>query len=221
MTLMDRSRRVVDLSHPLDEGTPPYPGDPAVKMTVFDQTDGAPEGEIHANASGIATSLHCGTHIDAPFHFCGDGKRIDQVDLAQSLGPATRVRLPYAESPVIGREHLASVETSLRQTRRLIFHTGWFERWKHDDYFTGHPMISTDAAEFLVECGTVLIGVDFPSPDRHPYATHLVLLGAGILIVENQTNIDALPGDTFEFFAVPLKISGRDGSPVRAFAIEH
>ena len=79
-------------------------------------------------------------------------------------------------------------------------------------------MLSADGAEFLVQTGIDLVGVDFPSVDRPPHAAHLVLLGRSVLIVENLTNLAALDRISFEFSAIPLAIIGRDGSPVRAFA---
>ena len=65
----------------------------------------------------------------------------------------------------------------------------------------------------------MLIGVDTPSVDRPPFEAHLAILGAGALIVENLTNLDAIGPEVFQLIATPLKILGRDGSPVRAVAI--
>lgn len=77
-----------------------------------------------------------------------------------------------------------------------------------------------DAAEFLVDRGITLIGVDFPSIDRPPFPAHEMLLGNDVLILENLTNLDAVTGPVFQLSAIPLRIIGRDGSPVRAIAIE-
>ena len=71
----------------------------------------------------------------------------------------------------------------------------------------------------LLDCGVQLVGVDTPSVDRLPFEAHLALLGHGVLIVENLTNLDAIPADVFQLVALPLKILGRDGSPVRAVAL--
>ncbi len=99
-----------------------------------------------------------------------------------------------------------------------MLNTGWHHRWGSADYFTAHPVITGEAAQFLVDCGVMLVGVDTPSVDRAPYPAHLVLLGNDVLIVENLTNLDAIDGDDFEFIALPLAVVGRDGSPVRAAA---
>jgi kynurenine formamidase len=214
-------RRFIDLSHPLSAATPPFPGDPPLEIRVFDATvKPAVPGEFHANCSHLAMSLHCGTHMDAPFHFIHEGRTIDQVPLERCTGEALVLRLPYqTHGMVIDAEHLAPHEAQLRATRRVILNTGWHHRWKADDYFTAHPVISVAAASLLVRYGEQLVGVDFPSVDRAPYETHLELLGNDLLIVENLTNLDAIPGDTIELVALPLAIAGRDGSPVRAVAI--
>src|SRR5690606_3584213 len=165
-------------------------------------------------------SLHCGTHMDAPFHFFGDGDAIDRVPLEFCTGAATILRLPSAvEAGTITRDDLLPFGEEIHATRRVIFDTGWHRRWREADYFTAHPVISTDAAWYLVDKDVCLIGVDFPSVDREPYKTHQVLLGSGIVIVENLTNLGAVSEDVVRFAAFPLRLSGRDGSPVRAVAI--
>jgi kynurenine formamidase len=75
------------------------------------------------------------------------------------------------------------------------------------------------AAEFLLDCGVELTGVDMPSVDQAPYPAHRVLLAAGVPIVENLTNLDAIGADFFELIVLPLRLAGRDGSPVRAIAV--
>jgi arylformamidase len=215
------SRRIIDLSHPLSPRTPAFPGDPALAITIFDSAaTSSSAGERHLNCSHLAMSLHCGTHMDAPFHFFQDRTTIDQVLLDRCIGPALLLRLPFAVHGLsIEAEHLAPHEERLRATRRVVFNTAWHHRWGADDYFSAHPVISGAAARFLVDCGVQLVGVDTPSVDRPPFEAHLALLGNDVLIVENLTNLDAIDGDVFQFIAAPLKIVGRDGSPVRAVAM--
>ncbi len=87
------------------------------------------------------------------------------------------------------------------------------------DYFTEYPDITTDAAEFLVECGVHLVGVETGSVDFHPNETHIVLLGNDVLIIECLTNLDKIRSERFLFSAIPLNLEGLDGSPVRAVAL--
>lgn len=215
-----RRQTIVDLSHPLGPQTAAFPGDPPPAIQILDTaTNPTSDQKRHMNCSAIATSLHCGTHMDAPFHFFPDGRRIDQVPLDRCVGPTLLVRLPFETHASIGREHLEPYESQLREARRIVINTRWHHRWGAADYFTQHPVITEAAARFLVECGTLLVGVDIPSVDQDPYAAHLELLGNDVLIVENLTNLDAVVGDVFHLIATPLAISGRDGSPVRAVAV--
>lgn len=215
------SRRIIDLSHPLSAATPAFPGDPSPEIKIFDSTELPNDrGTRHLNCSHLAMSLHCGTHMDAPFHFFGDRATIDQIPLDRVVGRATLVRLPWdVAGPTIEAAHLTSYESRLKTTRRVVFNTLWHHRWGQEDYFTAHPVITGAAARVLLEWGVQLVGVDTPSVDRPPFEAHLALLGGDVLIVENLTNLDAIPGDEFELIAAPLAIVGRDGSPVRAMAI--
>ncbi len=219
MTLANRT--IIDLSHPLSESTPAFPGDPAPRITIFDATDRPSEsGERHLNCSHLALSVHCGTHMDAPFHFFGDATTIDRVPLEITIGPAVLVRLPWQQNGLtIDERHIAPYAERLRELKRIVINTLWHHRFGQDDYFTAHPVITGAAAKLMMDCGVRLVGVDTPSVDRPPYEAHLAILGSGAVIVENLTNLDALSGDEFELIATPLAILGRDGSPVRALAM--
>lgn len=215
---------MIDLTHPLGVETPAFPGDPPVAVEILDSTDFPGDGATrHLNSSRLSVCTHCGTHMDAPFHFFSGGCPIDQVPLQACVGPAVLVPLrgsPSSASPlVIDAVQLQPWEAEIRAARRVVLYTGWCERWQLDDYFTDHPVLTGEAAQFLVNCGALLLGVDFPSVDRPPFPAHLVLLGNGVVIVENLTNLAALPGRGFELIALPLPLSGRDGSPVRAVAV--
>ena len=110
------------------------------------------------------------------------------------------------------------MEAKLRRVPKVILNTGWASRWGTPEYFTDHPCLSAASAEFLVECGVHLVGIDMPSVDRPPFPAHLALLGNGVVIVENLTNLREIGADEFELAALPLSLVGRDGSPVRAIA---
>jgi arylformamidase len=213
---------IIDLSHPLDTGTPPFPGNPAVEIFVqatipSDHPIGVPGA---MNVSRIHTGLHVGTHMDAPFHFYRQGCTIDQIALDHAVGPAVLVELGQKRAKAeITPAELLPHEAAIAQARRIVFNTGWASRWGQADYFTDHPVISAEAAHLIVEWGVLLIGIDTPSVDRHPYPAHFALLGNKVLIVENLTNLDSIQQPLFQFVALPLKITARDASPVRAVAI--
>lgn len=213
---------MIDLSYPLDPATPVYPDYPRVAITILDATDRpANGGARHLNSSHVSIGLHCGTHMDAPFHFFGDGPTIDRIPLERCVGPAALVRIPAdVHRGQIEPAHLAAAADAIRRTGRLVLNTGWHARWGAADYFEAHPVLSGAVAEYLVELGVGLVGIDTPSVDRSPYPAHLALLGNGVLIVENLTNLDAIHSAVFTLAAIPLALRGRDGSPVRAVAID-
>jgi arylformamidase len=219
--MANNRRQIIDLSHSLSEQTPAFPGDPPPEIKIFDSaTAASTAGERHLNCSHLGMSLHCGTHMDAPFHFFQDGLTIDRVPLERCIGPAILIRIPSdVHGPTIEREHLVPHTAQLRTVGRVVFNTGWHHRWGQANYFSEHPVITGAAAELLVECGVQLVGVDTPSVDRPPFPAHLVILGAGVLIVENLTNLDVIEPEVFQLIVTPLKILGRDGSPVRAVAV--
>jgi kynurenine formamidase len=204
--------RIVDLSQPVGAGTPVFPGDGPVRVTVLEQ------GSV--NLSRIHLSVHTGTHMDAPFHFFSGAETIDRIPLERCVGPARRIDLRgIAAGAEIRREHLATRPDTPLRAHAAILHTGWSKQWGAPRYFTEHPCLGADAAQFLVDCGVQLVGVDMPSVDRAPYPAHQILLRAGVPIVENLTNLDAIGAGLFQIVVLPLKLAGRDGSPVRAVAI--
>ena len=212
-------RQIIDLSHSLSVETPAFPGDPALEIRILDAaTRPSAAGERHLNSSHLSMGLHCGTHMDAPFHFFQDGPTIDQVLLERCMGTTLLIRLPH-DTRVIDEKDVAPYATQLQANARVVFNTGWHHQWGKRNYFSEHPVITGAAARVMVDCGVRLIGVDTPSVDRPPFEAHLAILGAGVLIVENLTNLDAIATDVFELIATPLKIRGRDGSPVRALAL--
>lgn len=212
---------IIDLTHPLDSSTPFFAGLEGAEITVLatippEHPPGTPGA---GNISRLSTNLHVGTHMDAPFHFYHRGPTIDQIALERCVGAALLLDLTHktAHSQITAAD-LAPYEAAMRQTPRVILHTGWFHRWGAANSFSEHPAIAEDAARLLVACGIDLVGVDTPSVDHPPYATHFILLGHNLLIVENLTNLDQIKRDHFHFTALPLKITGRDGSPVRVVA---
>jgi kynurenine formamidase len=204
--------RIVDLSQPVGAGTPVYPGDGPVRVAILDQAS--------VNLSRIDLCVHTGTHMDAPFHFFNDADTIDCIPLDRCVGPARLIDLRgIAAGGEIRREHLEKRLNAPLHAHAAVLHTGWSKQWGAPRYFSDHPCLAADAAQFLVDCGVHLVGVDMPSVDRAPYPAHRILLRAGVPIVENLTNLDAIGADLFRIVVLPLKLAGRDGSPVRAVAI--
>ena len=206
------SGRIVDLSQPVCAGTPVFPGDGPVRVTILERSS--------VNLSRIDLSVHTGTHMDAPFHFFDGAETIDRVPLDRCVGRARLIDLrDIAAGREIRREHLEHRRDGPLGAHAAVLHTGWSKQWGAPRYFSDHPCLTADAAQFLVDCGVQLVGVDMPSVDRAPYAAHQILLRAAVPIVENLTNLEAIGADLFQIVVLPLKLAGRDGSPVRAVAI--
>ena len=218
---------LIDLSHPLDPATPPWPGNPPVEVHHVStippargpRDRGAPGEPISCNTSAFLTCNHTGTHMDSPAHFYNGVQTIEQVPLEMCIGPAALVDVrhihPRAE---ITPADFALCEQAIKTTGKVVFWTGWSSRWGDDNYFDDYPVLNEAAAVWLVERGVHLVALDTPSPDRDPHPVHYVLLGANIVIVENLTHLDLIGRDVFELIVVPLPLRGLEASPVRALA---
>jgi len=142
------------------------------------------------------------------------------VPLERCMAPARLIDLRgITPAPEIRRYHLRTRCPAPMAGHAVILHTGWSKHWGTSRYFTGHPCIAADAASYLVDCGVALVAVDMPSVDRDPYPAHRTLLGAGIPIIESLTNLDGIGEQPFQLVVLPLRLTGRDASPVRAVAI--
>lgn len=177
----------------------------------------------------ISLVTHCGTHIDAPAHFFNHGATVDNLPLSKLNGPAVIIDVT-GKSP---RERIRWSDISNQRSLLeegasnggiVLFRTGWSQYWGTQKYFD-HPFLDGDIARQLVEMGVQVIGVDAMSPDEtkidvseSSFTVHKVTLGAGMVIAENLTNLDKLQAGSWIVSVVPLKITGGDGSPVRAFA---
>ncbi len=219
-TAKGKSLKRVDLTYPLCSGMPTYADAPAVEVNALERAeDPEIKGRRSLNVTRLSMMVHTGTHMDAPFHFFSSGWTIDHVPLDRCVGPALMVEL--GDLPVhqeISLRAVPGLKEKLRRVPKVILSTGWARYWGRPQYFTDHPCISGPSAEFLVECGVHLVGVDMPSVDHSPFPAHLALLGNGMVIVENLTNLREIGADEFELAVLPLSLAGRDGSPVRAIA---
>jgi kynurenine formamidase len=208
---------IVDLSQPVYHGMPVYPGDP--------ETSIAPSGSYDREGyvlHSITLGTHAGTHVDAPLHFVSGATAIDAFSVLDAcIGSAlvcdvTHVP-PQAE---IKPGDLGDSLDRITRGDRILLATGWSERMGREEYYSGYPGISPDLAALLVERGVMLLGVETPS--LHPAigkSIHKQLFAGGMVVVENLANLRQLAGRRIFFSAVPLKLRGLEGSPVRAYAV--
>jgi kynurenine formamidase len=106
--------------------------------------------------------------------------------------------------------------------KAVLVHTGWDRHWRTDRYYEDHPFLTGEAADWLVEQGVALVGIDSHNIDdtrRRSRPVHTKLLAAGIPICEHMTDLGRLPDADFRFYAVPPKIRGMGTFPVRAYAV--
>jgi arylformamidase len=164
------------------------------------------------NLGSVTMSIHTGTHTDAPFHFLADGRRMEACDLARYLGPARVIDVSGAAEITV--EHLRSID--LTGTPRVLLKT---LAWTNYEAFPAEvPVIAAETPAYLQERGVVLLGVDLPSVDKiesRDLPNHRRLAACGIAIVESL-DLRAVPPGVYELIALPLRLVGADGSPLRA-----
>jgi kynurenine formamidase len=178
------------------------------------------------NAQTLHLYSHCGTHIDAPTHSEAGDRTIDEVPLAQCMGPAWLVKLDgIAPRMLITVADLGGIATRFAPGDSLILRTGWSAFVDEAKWRDELPRVSLELARWCVEHRVKLLGVEPPSvadvndlPEL--IRIHQTLLGGGVLPVEGLTNLEAIRQEKVFFAALPLKPLRGDGSPVRAFAIE-
>lgn len=205
---------IVDLTHPIADGTPAYPGDPGVTLETFHEVT---EAGYHV---GLFTSgTHVGTHVDVPRHVSDDGLTSERVDLSRCVGAARVVDVPNC-----GAGGIISAETAelgvVQAGDRILFRTGWASHWGAADYFTDFPDLDLALARELAAAGVVLVGLEQPSVHRTQHLeVHRALLDSEVLIVEGLANLELLP-ERVMLACLPLPIVGGDGGPCRAVAWE-
>ncbi|TDL66609.1 arylformamidase [Rhodococcus qingshengii] len=200
--------KMIDISRRLENGMPVWPGDTAFQYEV--SWSKAESGSV--NVGSLSMSTHTGTHVDAPFHFDDNGKRIIELDLELYIGPVRVVDMIGKES--IGAKDLENVD--LEGFQRVLFRT---LAWENSREFPEKiPFIEGDLGPYLAEKGIRLIGVDVPSVDpidSKDLHAHHSLNENGIHILESVLLDQVEPGD-YELIALPLPLVEGDGSPVRA-----
>jgi kynurenine formamidase len=209
--------KLIDLSHTLENSMPVFPGDdsPRFKKVMTHQHDG-----VQVIRMDLAT--HHGTHIDCPRHFYENGLTTDSAQLQNFHGKALRIDCRmFAVGDVISLDYLTQLDVDWDEFSWVVLFTGWSKFWGSKKYVDDFPALSREAAKFLVEKKIKGIGLDVISIDAihsTDYPIHNIILGSGLFVIENLTNLHLIPTDVFTLSAFPLKIKAGDGSPVRAVA---
>ena len=165
------------------------------------------------NSSSIHTSVHAGTHVDAPFHFLSDGITIEELPLDLFIGPA---RVCAVECGT----HITAVEVAragIDGETRVLFKTRNSQLLKKGDYDASFAPFSVDGAKALVDRGVKLVGLDYLSAAaaNEQVPVHRAFLDHGVILLEGVDLAEVPPG-RYELFCPPVKLAGSDGAPCRA-----
>ena len=221
MSAMPIRRRVVDLTHVVEDGMVTYPGLPGPQVGVHLTREAstavyAPGTTFEIGRITMVTNT--GTYLDAPLHRFADGADLTGVPLdrvAAVPGVVADVRGVRA----IGPDALAGVAV---EGRAVLLRTGHDVHWRTPAYAVDGPFLTADGARLLADAGAALVGTDAMNVDdtgdgRRPAHTTLLAAGAGVL--EHLTNLGDLPPDGFELHAAPVPVRGLGTFPVRAYAV--
>jgi len=195
--------QIYDISQELF-GCAVYPGDPAPARTVLMSTA---NGDL-CNLTALSMCAHNGTHVDAPFHFYGDGKTIDQVSLEHFIGEAYVVSHTGDVTAGDAAAMLKAADMACRESvRRLLIR--------------GSAVVTLEAAEVFAQRGLLLLGNESQTvgPEDAPMAVHLMLLAKEIVLLEG-IRLQDVPDGAYLLQAAPLNLGGADGAPCRAVLLK-
>jgi arylformamidase len=207
------SRKYIDVSVPVSSNLPRWPGSPEIN---FQKNLDLNKGDI-ATDTTLHFSVHTGTHVDAPLHFIRDGKSVDQMNLDVLMGKAyVAVLSDTVES--ITSDVLDKISLP-KKTKRLLLRTRNSHLWKTNgsEFQPDFVGLTSDAAQWVVDRGIQLIGVDYLSVQRYADGpeTHQILLKAEVTIIEGL-NLTEISEGLYELICLPIKLQGIEGAPARA-----
>ena len=207
--------KIFDITRPLQNTLAEWPGDTPFNYRLTGRMD---EGLV-VNVGAVTMGIHNGTHMDSPFHYVANGERIDAMPPELFVGLAVVVDVAKAGWS-IEREHLVHAEADFARAPRVLLKTGgWQDSTKFPEEI---PTLNPDVPAWLQAAGVRVIGVDVPSVDGIHSKTlpvHAAMAAANIYIIESL-DLSQVPEGVYELIALPLKIVGADGSPVRAILRE-
>ena len=230
----------VDLTHEFSEDTLYWvTAEPFKRTTV---AEGVTPGGFYYSAYNYSAAEHGGTHLDSPIHFAEGKKTVDQIELDQLIG--TAVKIDVSDIALGDRGYLVTVNDILRWESAngeiptgsiILFHTGFGRYWPDAKQYLGtdqkgpdavkdlhFPGLHPDSAAWLVtNRKPKAVGIDTASIDRGQstlFEAHVALMTNNIPAFENVANLDKLPATGFQIIALPMKIKGGSGGPLRIAA---
>jgi kynurenine formamidase len=232
---------LVDLTHTFDATTLVWPTSRPFELQKV--ADGVTPGGFYYASNDVHTAEHGGTHVDAPIHFAAGQLSADRIPLSRLIGPAVVIDVTSATEK--SADYLISVgdvtqwETThgpIEKGSLVLLRTGFGSRWPDAERYLGtalrgpegvarlhFPGLHPDAAAWLVRARAIgAVGIDTASIDRGQsttYETHRILAAAGVPAFENLANLEQLPTRGAVLVALPMKIGGGSGGPLRAVAL--
>lgn len=209
-----------EISHSLTDTLSAIPGYPKPTIRKLKSMPEAP-----ADLTEIQLITHYGTHVDAPGHFLMEGPKFDQVPLERLWGQGVVWHINPGDYGLIDVADLELARPRMQPGDIVLFDTGRGKLMAHPAY-DRHASLTPEAAEWLVNRGARMVGVDFSTPDLanevrpkgFNWPVHHILLSQGILIAEHVANLDRFAGHRIDAMFNGLNIHGSDGSPTRAIA---
>ncbi len=233
---------LIDLSHDFSDETIYWVTAQEFELdTVF---NGETDKGYYYSANNISTAEHGGTHIDAPIHFSKNGQSVDEIPLDKLIGKA--IKIDVSSNALNSPDYQISIEDFTNWEKKenfqipdgsiVLLQTGYSKYYPDKIKYLGtgergenaikllhFPGLSAEAAKWLVENRNIhAIGIDTPSIDygqSQYFKSHVILLSQNIPVFENLTNLDQIPGRGFEVLALPMKIKGGSGGPLRIVAV--
>jgi arylformamidase len=207
--------RIYDLSVPISVNLPTYPGDPRIEI---DDWSSLANGD-GANVTALSFGAHTGTHVDAPAHFIEGAKKVESLSLDVLIGEAQVIQVPNDRLTIDEAFVAANCQSG---TQRVLFKTRNSAFWTGDkaDFRTDFTHLDLQAAQWLVERGVKLVGIDYLSIEKFgskDHEVHRALLSHEIVILEGL-DLSEVPAGKYELICLPLRLRTNlgDGAPARA-----
>ncbi len=209
---------IIDLSQSINSDIKLYPGSPNVYFLKWSKysIDGY-------DSEAIFLSTHTGTHMDAPSHFIEGAESIDDIDVNRFVMKNVHLlKIIKSSNQLITAEDIINSNIDIKANDSIVFSTGWEHNYNSDNYISSNPGLSPQAATYLSNKKINAVAIDSPSIDsgiESEFPVHQILLKNNIIIIENICNLAQIDKKNFNLIAIPLKLRGASGSPVRALAI--
>lgn len=209
-------RMIYDVTVPITNTMPVWPGDPAVQLML--KSHSSRDGSHTVKLTAIEMGSHTGTHLDAPIHMVAGGRSLSDIPLSQLVGEASVVEIENVRS--IGRVQLEALDW--RGVERVLFKTENSKHWQGGQFYEEFVYLEPDGAEFLVERGIRLVGIDYLSIDKYKsekHPAHFVLLTKNVVVLEGLDLSRVKPG-RYRMAALPLNLKDADGAPARVVLMD-